>query len=441
MLIGNGRLITHDKKNSYLEDGCIYIDGNIIKEVGKTKDLKDKYLNEEFIDAKGNVIMPGIINPHHHIYSAFARGMNLNNPTAKGFIDILENLWWRLDKELTIEDTRYSGYTTLIDCIKYGVTTVFDHHASPMHLEGSVFELGDVAKELGIRACLCYETSDRDGEEILNKGIKENIDFIKHANNQDDDMIKGMFGMHASFTLSDESLYKCAEAMEGIDSGYHIHTAEGIDDVYDSLRRSGKRVAERLMDFDILGNKTLAVHSIHLNPRELDLIKATKTNIVNNPESNMGNAVGCAPVLNMIERGINVGLGTDGYTSDMFESMKVENIIQKHNLCDSNVAWVETPKMIFENNAKIANKFFNNTLGVIEEGAYGDVIIVEYNPLTPMTKDNYNSHIVFGMCGKSVLTTIVNGKVLMKNRELMEIDEEKIFSKSRELSKKLWDRI
>ena len=116
------------------------------------------------------------------------------------------------------------------------------------------------------------------------------------------------------------------------------------------------------MDFDILGNKTLAVHSIHLNPRELDLIKATKTNIVNNPESNMGNAVGCAPVLNMIERGINVGLGTDGYTSDMFESMKVENIIQKHNLCDSNVAWVETPKMIFENNAKIANKFFNLSL-------------------------------------------------------------------------------
>lgn len=198
MLIGNGRLITHDKKNSYLEDGCIYIDGNIIKEVGKTKDLKDKYSNEEFIDAKGNVIMPGIINTHHHIYSAFARGMNLNNPPAKGFIDILENLWWRLDKELTIEDTRYSGYTTLIDCIKYGVTTVFDHHASPMHLEGSVFELGDVAKELGIRACLCYETSDRDGEEILNKGIKENIDFIKYANNQDDDMIKGMFGMHAS---------------------------------------------------------------------------------------------------------------------------------------------------------------------------------------------------------------------------------------------------
>ena len=155
----------------------------------------------------------------------------------------------------------------------------------------------------------------------------------------------------------------------------------------------------------------------------------------------MGNAVGCAPVLNMIERGINVGLGTDGYTSDMFESMKVENIIQKHNLCNSNVAWVETPKMIFENNAKIANKFFNNTLGVIKEGAYGDVIIVEYNPLTPMTKDNYNSHIVFGMCGKCVLTTIVNGKVLMKDRELVGIDEEKIFSKSRELSKKLWDRI
>ncbi|QLY80419.1 putative aminohydrolase SsnA [Clostridium intestinale] len=441
MIIGNGRVITRDEKKPYIENGAVVIRDNTIIAVGDYSVLKEKYKEEEFIDAKGKVIMPGLINTHMHIYSAFARGMAGKGPAPKNFTDILENLWWRLDKGLTLEDTKYSAYTTYLDCIKNGVTTVFDHHASPYSVEGSLFTIGDTAKELGVRTCLCYETSDRDGEEILKTGIKENINFIKTYNNVNEDMLKGMFGMHAAFTLSDKSLDMCREAMEGLDAGYHIHTSEGIDDLYDSLRNHGKRVVERLMDFDILSDKTIAVHCVHVNSREMEILKQTNTNVVHNPESNMGNAVGCSPVLEFIKRGINVGLGTDGYTSDMMESIKVGNIIHKHNLCDPNVGFNEISAMAFDNNKKISSKYFNKEVGTLKEGAYGDVIIVDYNPLTPLNENNINGHIIFGMSGRCVTDTIINGKVVMRNRVINKVDEEKIFSKSRELAQKLWERI
>jgi putative selenium metabolism protein SsnA len=440
-LVGNGKVVTQNAAKPLIGDGCIAIEGSIIADVGSTMELRSKYKDAEFIDAKGKIIMPGLINAHHHIYSSFARGMALDGESGANFTGILEKLWWRLDKKLTLEDTKYSAYSTLIDCIKNGVTTVFDHHASPFSAKDSLFTIGEVSKELGLRSCLCYEVSDRDGEAVLNEGIEENINFIKHANTDEQDMLKGMFGLHASFTLSDNSLDKCREAMQGFNAGYHVHTAEGIDDLYDSLNKYGKRVVQRLLDFDILGEKSIAVHCIHTNGIEMDILKATETNVVHNPESNMGNAVGCSPVIEMMKRGIRVGLGTDGYTSDMFESMKVANIIHKHHLCDPRVAWGEVPQMLFKNNRNIAKTYFGKPVGVLEEGAYADLIIIDYNPHTPMTEANINSHILFGMTGRSVDTTIVNGKVLMKERKLLAIDEEEIFSHSREVAEKLWRRV
>lgn len=441
ILVCNGRVITHDENNAFIENGAVLIERNTIKEIGNTDELKNKYREAEIIDVDRKIIMPGLINTHHHIYSAFARGLNLNNPPAKSFSDILKNVWWRIDKKLTEEDNQYSAYTTLIECIKDGVTTVFDHHASPFAIKGSLFTLAKVAEDLGIRGSFCYEVSDRDGEAILEQGIKENIDFIKYADSRDDDMVKGMFGMHASFTLSNESLLKCVKAMEGIDAGYHVHVAEGIEDLYDSLNRSGKRVVERLNDYGILGEKTFAVHCIHVNDREMDILKETNTTVINNPESNMGNAVGCAPVIRFFEKGLNVGLGTDGYTSDIFESMKVENIIHKANLCNPNVGFIETGAIAFNNNSKIASKYFKKEVGVLREGAYADLIVVDYNPLTVMNENNCLGHILFGMTGRSVDTTIINGRIVMKDRKILTVDENEILEKSRDISSKLWKRL
>lgn len=441
ILVGNGRLITKNEQNPYMDDGCVVIEGNVIKEIGTTKEMKEKYSDYEFIDANKKVIMPGLINTHMHIYSSFARGMAVPGKPSENFMEILENLWWRLDKKLTLEDTKYSAYATYIDCIKNGVTTVFDHHASPFAIEGSLFTIKDVAKDLGIRTNLCYEVSDRDGLKTIDQGIQENVNFIKFAQNDESDMVKGMFGLHAAFTLSDETLEKCANEMANLDAGYHVHTAEGIDDVIINKEKYNKKVVQRLNDFNVLNDKTIAVHCIHIDSEEMELIKENKSFVVHNPESNMGNAVGCAPVVHLLNKGITVGLGTDGYTSDMFESLKVANIIHKHQLRDPRVGWAEAPTMLFENNRKIASKHYKKDLGVLKEGAYADVIVVDYIPHTPLNENTENGHIIFGMTGRSVDTTIINGKVLMKDRILLNIDEELILAKSREMSNKLWDRI
>ena len=441
MILTNGRVITQDKNNPYIENGAVVIKKEKIIAVGKAEEILKNYSDDEIIDVENKVIMPGIINAHHHIYSAFARGMASSGKAPKDFMEILEGLWWKIDKKLTLEDLKYSAYTTYIDCIKNGVTTVFDHNASPYAVKNSLFTIANAAQKLGIRTCLCYEVSDRDGEEILKDGIDENINFIKEYNNNSQNMIKGMFGLHAAFTLSNESLAMCREKMEGINAGYHVHVAEGKADLEDSLAKYGKRVVERLNEFGILGKKTLAVHCIHIDENELNILKDTDTYVVHNPESNMGNAVGCQPFLKLFEKGITTGLGTDGYTSDMFESMKVANIIHKHVNQNPSVAWGEVPEAMFENNRKIAGEYFEGELGILKEGALADVIVVDYNPLTPLTENNINSHILFGMMGRSVVTTIINGKTVMHDRKLVGINEKEIFEQSRAAAQKLWDRM
>ena len=440
MLIGNGRVITHDKEYPYFENGGVLIKDGKILEVGKSDILKNKYPNEEFIDAESNLIMPGFINTHHHIYSAFARGMKSSGKTPKDFQEILENLWWKVDKKLNHEDIKYSALTTYIDSIKNGVTTVFDHHAGPNSISGSLDVIEEAAKQVGIRSCLCYEVSDRDGLEIAEEGINENIRFIKKCQREQGNMIKGMFGLHASFTLSDETLKKCQNSIDGLDVGYHVHIAEGIGDLNDSLEKYGERVVERLSKFGILGEKTIGVHCIYINEKEMEILKNTKTNVVHNPESNMGNAVGCSPVLEMYSKGIHLGLGIDGYTSDMLESLKVGNMIHKHEKRDPSVAWLELPTMLFENNRKIAEKYFQEPMGILKSGAVADIIIVNYNPLTEIDEENYNSHLIFGVMGRDVVTTIIDGQVVMKDRRILTLDEKEVFKNSRMVSKKMWLR-
>jgi len=440
LLIGNGRLLTRGERNLLIENGCAAVDGRYIKEVGDTKELTAKYPGSEFIDARGGLIMPGLINAHNHIYSAFARGLSIEGHSPKNFLEILDGLWWTIDRHLLLEDTRWSAMATYLDCIRNGCTTVFDHHASYGGIRGSLFAIAEAAKELGVRTSLCYEVSDRDGEAKKDEAVAENAEFIKYAMFDDTDMVKGMMGMHASFTLSDDTLALCREnTPEGI--GFHIHVAEGMDDVYDSLKKYGKRVINRLFDHDILGKNTITGHCIHVNGIEMDIIKQTDTMVVHNPESNMGNAVGIPPCMEMMSRGIMLGLGTDGYTNDMFESEKVANIIHKHVLCDPGAAWTEVPKMLFSNNAAMANRSFKTKLGVLEPGAAADIVIADYDPLTPMNTGNSDSHILFGLSGRCIVTTIINGVVKMKDRELIGIDAEAIMAKCRERAASLAMRI
>lgn len=440
LLIGNGKVITRNKVQPIIDNGCIAVEGNIIVSIGLTKEIKEKYSLARFIDAKGKLIMPGFINTHMHYYSTFARGIANDSPKATKLSEILKGLWWRLDKTLTLEDVYYSAIGQMIDGVKNGVTTVFDHHASPYAVTGSLFKIAEAAESIGIRSNLCYETSDRDGEKIASEGIAENVDFIKHCNKKNDDMIKGMFGLHASMTISEKTLEKCMDSISSLDAGFHVHTAEGIEDVEDSKVKYGIGVVERWYKAGVLSKKTIAVHCIHISDKEMDMLKKTNTIVVHNPESNMGNAVGTSPILEMNKKGILLGLGTDGYTSDMMESYKVANIIHKHVKADSTVAWGEIPEMMFYNNREIVERFISNPIGILKEGALADIIIVDYNPPTPINGNNLNSHLLFGINGRFVDTTIINGKVVMEDRKLVNIDEEKIMAKSCELANAVWNR-
>ena len=441
ILLANGKVITRDSDGTgYLSDGGVVTDGGKIVEVGSTASLKAKYPQAEFVDAKGGVIMPGLINAHTHIYSALARGLSIvgNNPT--NFYEVLDGTWWAIDRNLDLEATRASAQALVIDSIKQGVTTIFDHHASFCEIPGSLMKIAEVTKEFGMRASLCYEVSDRDGEEKSLQSVQENKDFIDYCEKNPSDMLKAMFGGHALFTISDKTFDRMNEANNGR-VGYHIHVSEGMNDVYDSLRNYGRRPVQRLQDHGILGPKTILGHCIHVNTAEMDIIKATDTMCVNNPESNMGNAVGISPVLQLYKKGILIGMGTDAYTNDMLESLKVALCSQRHNACMPNVAWCEVTDMLFKNNAKMAERCGFPTLGVLKPGAASDVIVMDYKPYTPFSDANIDGHMIFGMTGRQCQTTMINGKILMKDRVLTEIDEEAVNAHVLESAKRLWGRL
>ncbi len=441
LIVGNGRVITRDSKNPYLERGAVAIDGDTISAIGDEEELKAANPGYEYVDAHGGVIMPGLINCHTHIYSGLARGLAIEGCNPTNFLENLEQQWWKIDDNLTLDGTRASAYATILDSLRDGVTTIFDHHASFCEIPGSLFAIKDVAKELGMRSCLCYEVSDRRGEEKRDQSIAENAEFAKWAHDArevGDNMIAAMFGGHATFTLSDETMDKMAEANNGL-TGFHIHVCEGMNDVWDSrLNRGGISPVERLLQHNLLGPDTMLGHCIHVTPAEMDIIRESGTWLVNNPESNMGNAVGCAPVLEFFRRGIPVCMGTDAYTHDMLESLKVFLIIQRHNAAMPNVGWGEAMTMLFENNAKMATKYFGRQLGILAPGAAADVIVMDYPVFTPFSDENIDGHMLFGMMGKNCRTTIVNGQVLYKDREFVAFDEERINAWTLEQSKKLW---
>ena len=440
MIIGNGPVITNDPASPFVPDGAVVVQGDSIVAVGPAAAIRAEHPGEEMVDVVGRVIMAGLVNAHTHAYSAYARGMAVHQPT-RDFTEILENLWWRLDRLLTLEDVELNAGTTFIESIRNGVTTVFDHHSSPHAVSGSLQTMADVAGRIGIRTSLCYETSDRDGADVLAAAIEENTSFMKKVNTGEQDMVKGLFGLHAGFTLSEESLDAACAAKEGIAGGFHVHVAEGANDEPDSQAKYGKRIVQRFDDHGILGPETIAAHCIHADPDELELLKATDTTVVHNPHSNMGNAVGVAPVVDMLARGLRVGLGTDAYTADILASAQVAKILQSDHLGDPTVGFGQALQLAFINNPKICAKFFRKDLGVLKAGAYADLITVDYRPFTPLSAESAGGHILFGMSGSQVNDTMVNGAWVMRDRTILTVDEAAIFARSTQRAPRIWAQL
>ena len=440
LLIGNGKVLTRDADAPYFPDGAVAIEGDRILEIGPYAAMRAAYPQAELLDAHGGVIMPGLINAHTHIYSGLARGLSIRGHNPKTFYQVLDGMWWNIDRHLDLEGTRASAYITALESIRNGVTTIFDHHASYAEIPGSLFTIAEATEELGIRACLCYEVSERDGEEKCLQGIRENGEFARYCAARKDDMLKAMFGGHALFTLSDKTFERMAAENNGL-TGYHIHVCEGHTDMEDSWNKYNMRPIDRLSRHGVLGEKTILGHCIYLTDDELDTIAQTGTMCVTNPESNMGNAVGVAPVLKMFEKGILVGLGTDAYTHDMLESMKVELIIQRHNAGLPNVGWGEATGMLFQNNARMAARYFEKPLGILKPGAAADVAVFDYRPFTPFSAENADGHMMFGFQGHNCIHTVINGKILMRDREFTCCDEHAVNTRVYEAACKLWGEL
>ena len=441
IMFGNGVVVTRDAQRPLINGGAVAVgDDGLISALGPTQKLRREYPGAHFVDARGGLIMPGLINLHHHAYYTLARGLRPRPGAGKGLPALLEGRWWRLDRAMNLEDVYHGAAAAFLECVRSGVTTVFDHHASYGAVTGSLSEISRAADELGLRACLCYEVSDREGESKCRAAIRENVDFMRESARRTDGMRCGMMGMHAGFTLSDRTLEACMEALPAT-SGCHIHVAECLEDTTHSLQTYGKSVVRRLRERGVLGRKTLAAHCIHLNWEDVQILRETDTAVIHCPRSNMCNAAGAADVTEYSRARVGLGLGTDGEAADMLGELAAASALCRHSSQNPDAGFEELPRALFTSNAAFANRFFETPLGVLKPGAAGDVIVLDYRPPTPLTAENLDLHLLAAAGTARVSTTAAAGKLLMEYGVLLCADEEKLLDGARKQAADLWRRV
>ena len=439
MLITNARVVTLGAQPDILADHALYLDGDKIAALGKTAELRARYFEAEELDARGQLLMPGGICAHTHFYGAYARGMAIPGAPPPDFPAILRQLWWPLDKALDADSVRASALVCLVDAIKHGTTSLIDHHASPNCIDGSLDIIGAAVEDAGLRAVLCYEVTDRDGEDKMRAGIAENLRFLEQSATHP--RLRGAFGLHASLTLSDASLRACAEAAPG-EAGFHIHVAEHEADEEDSLRRSSLRVVQRLDQFGIWRENTIAAHCVHIDEAERDILRQRGVWVTHQPRSNMNNGVGAADIDGMLAAGLRLCLGNDGFSNNMWADWKAAYLLHKVSNRDPRRAnGADIARMAWDNNAALMRQFFPElALGEISPGAAADLVLVDYQPFTPLTAGNLPWHTIFGFEASMVTTTICAGQVLMRDRQLLTLDESAIAAEALALAPGVWER-
>jgi putative selenium metabolism protein SsnA len=403
MILTNARIVTFDSANRVLQNGSVEIrrDGSIgvICEAGPG------------IDVGGRLLMPALINCHTHLYSTLARGLILPGPRPKNFVEILKRLWWKLDRALTEEDVYYSALVGLMDSAKCGVATVIDHHSSPNACAGSLDQIASAFQRVGLRGATCYETSDRNGARSAREAIRENVRFLESR--LPSSLVRGAFGLHAAFTLSDRTLRACGEANQSLRAGFHVHVAEDRVD----------RTATRRLDLlGLLDERTLAAHCVHITAADRKILARQGVNVVHNPQSNLNNGVGVAEVA----QGVLTGLGTDGFSPCLWDELKTTRRAGAELVC---------------NNREIVRKIWGLEVGRIETGARADFILVDYFPPTPIDSSNVRRHLLFGIANAPVDSLIVNGQYVMQDQQLVNVDERRIAEQAAGRAKRLWERL
>ena len=430
-----------------VDRGDLRIDGARVVDRGAQLNPRD---GEEVIDLGDKLIMPGMVCAHTHLYSALARGMPAPPRIPTNFKEILELVWWRLDRALDEETIYWSAIAGALDAARAGTTCLFDHHASPSHIAGSLQIVSEAIEKVGLRGVLCYEVTDRGGSDERDRGLEENRAFLRSVakssghsagrerqaglRDQRGEMMRAMVGAHASFTLSDNSLEACADLMREFGAGLHIHAAEDLCDVEDARSKHGKGVVERLAGFNALNDRTILAHGIHLDDRDIAVARSAGVWFAHNPRSNMNNQVGYAPVAKLGER---VALGTDGIGADMFEEARFAFFKARdaHAELGPDV-WIRA----LANNQRLASASFGMEFGTLDEGSAADLIVLAYDSPTPIRAENLAWHFAFGLRAASVESVMAGGRFIIQNGQ-SPLDEAALYEQARRASERLWGKL
>ncbi len=376
--------------------------------------------------------MPGFVNAHTHLYSSLSRGMPMPKTPPKNFLEILQKIWWKLDRALDEESIYYSALVGAIDAVRCGTTTIIDHHASPNSITGSIDIIKGALEKIGLRAVLCYEVTDRGGKKKRNDGLEENERFIRA--NKENSFFRGLVGAHASFTLSDESLQICGELASAYNTGVHIHVAEDLCDVVDAEKKYHCTVVERLAKYNILKKNSILAHCIHLSQKDFSVVNKAHSWFAHNPRSNMNNKVGYAPIHRFKDRGM---IGTDGFPSDMFEEVKIAFFKRQDSQQKEKIDFAQ----LVSGGQQFISEIFGIQFGSLAKNSVADLVVLDYVPPTPMKKENSLGHYLFGMRSSNVESVMIGGKWVVKEREVVGIDVERIMSKASKVAAKLWRRM
>ncbi len=411
IILKNGIFLIED------ENELVPFYGNAIIKEGKIFSYKSnldlEFDNYEIIDLNNKIVTKPLINFHEHSYSKLAKGLTINSK-LDSFGKILSDYWWKEDLCLTEESIYYSALLTGIDAIKNGVGYIFDHHSSPNYIKGSLELLSKAYETLSINNVLCYEITDRNGKDKCDAAIKENFDFIyKNKPNS-----KGMIGLHASFTLEDETLEKIADYNKNVNAGIHVHICEGVEDSELSLLNFGKRPLNRFIDFNLCNSKSIFAHGVNLTINELDYLASQNIALAINIDSNLNNAVG-VHYYNQILSNL-VLLGTDGMHQNILRSLKNIFLISRLNGLSFEQTFNFVKNIYFKSNDFLNNYHKINKLQINDNA---ELVIWDYMPPTPVNKDNVWGHIIYGLTESKAQYFIKNGTFLLKDYSLNIINE------------------
>jgi putative selenium metabolism protein SsnA len=414
-----------------VERADIHVEGDRVAAIGPGLTV-----GAPILDAAGCLIVPGNVNAHMHAYSALARGMPYHLAPPTTFLEILQRVWWRLDRALDPESIRGSALVAGREALLAGTTTLVDHHASPNAIDGSLDLLANAFGQLGIRSVLAYEVSDRDGPERARAGIDENARFLRRVARRRHPLARGMVGAHASFTLSDDTLAACAALAGATDTGLHVHVAEDALDEADAVARTGRRVVERLVEARAVDRHALVAHAVHLDPSEAALLRETGATVAHNPRSNMNNGVGRTPLGWLGER---VALGTDGIGSDLFEEGRVGYVRRREEELGTGPDW--TLRRLAAGSALVGRVFEEPLLGRIVPQAPADLVVLDYAAPTPLDSESLAGHWIFGLSAARVRDVVVAGELVVRDRRLTRVDEEELTTRAVAEAARLWERL